>query len=255
MRLPGVLTIALAMLLWLPPAAQAQDLGEDFTNIEPKVIMASGSLRDPEFRVESRKLGFRRDVEMLQWAREEGQYVKRWSDSALNDEGFDPAHRNPGMPSLKSELWLSREATIDGKPVEPSVLMALGTWIRVRPNFSRVPYRWSRRFEPDGDGMSNSDNPLEPTVGDVRITWSEMFVPTLERQVVFANGIWQLPENLKLDYATREELVKQTERAQARHSLTEFLFRFWGFAAAALVLFLVGLRGVLNFRARRRADG
>lgn len=243
--------VCMCVMLAISGVAFAQDSADDFTNSDPKVIVTKGILKDPEFRVESRKLGFRRDVEMLQWAREEGEYVKRWRDARMPDEGFDAAHRNPPMPLLRSAVWLSKDATIDGKPVDPSVLMSLGQWIRMRPSFSKVPYRWSRRFEPDGDGMSNSDNPLEPAIGDVRITWSEMFVPTLERQVVYANGLWQLTENLKIDYATREELLRQSHADDARINLNNFLFRVWSWAALALFLGLLTARIYLNHRKAR----
>ena len=247
MRWWVLLCLSIAMLV--AGVASAQD--DDFTNSDPKVVVTKGILKDPEFRVESRKLGFRRDVEMLQWTREEGEYVMRWRDARIPDESFDADHRNPPMPLLRSAIWLSDDATIDGKPVDPAVLMSLGQWIRMRPSFSKVPYRWSLRFEPDGDGMSNSDNPLEPAIGDVRITWSEMFVPTLERQVVFANGMWQLTDSLSIDYATREQLLRQSHQDEARITLNNFLFRFWSWAAMTLFATLLIARIYLNYKKAR----
>ena len=220
----------------------ADDTVESYTNIEPKTIRTESLLKDPELRVESRKLGLRRTVEMLQWDRQNGEYVKVWSDSPVPDVGFDARHKNPQMPSLRNAVWLAGDATIDGIPVEDSVLMALGQWISIRPSFRRVPYRWSLRFEPDGDGLSDSDNPLEPKVGDVRLTWSEMFVPTLERQVVLANGVWQLPENVQLDEATRTQLIREREASESRVSWNDMLIDLWWKAALTLLVGLVAFR-------------
>ena len=251
--------VGCVLLFGLAVSVHAQSLTDDtadsYVNLEPKSIRSDDVLRDPELKVESRKLGLRRKVEMLQWTREGGEYVKVWRDSHVPDEGFDDRHRNPSMPNLRNAVWLAKDATIDGKPVEASVLMALGQWIDIRPSFSRVPYRWSLRFQPEGDGMTDSDNPLEPEVGDVRLSWAEMFVPTLERQVVLANGVWQLPENLQLDAATRQELIEQRDAASSRLSWNNFLTQLWWQSALALLVFLIGLRLFVNWRHRHKKKG
>ena len=120
----------------------------------------------------------------------------------------------------------------------------------MRPGFSRVPFRWSRRFQPDGDGLSDSDNPLNPQVGDVRMFWSELFVPTLERQVILADGKWQLPGTVQLDEATVRTLNRQLQDAQQRRSLRDLLSRMWTLAAFGLLTLLIMARVVLIRRAR-----
>ena len=228
--------------------ADETDTAERLTNTEPKTIQSRQTLRDPEIRVESRKLGLRRQVEMLQWERDGDGFVKVWRDAPV--VSGDVQHSNPPMPKLQNAVWLASDANRDGQQVDPGVLMALGQWIRVRPGFSRVPFRWSRRFQPDGDGLSDSDNPLNPQVGDVRMFWSELFVPTLERQVILADGKWQLPGTVQLDEATVRALNRQLQDAQQRRSLRDLLSRMWTLAAFGLLTLLIVARVVLIRRAR-----
>lgn len=252
-----VAAIGLALLFLVTTSvghaiAEETDTAERLTNAEPKTIQSRQTLRDPEIRVESRKLGLRRQVEMLQWEREGDRYVKVWRDTPVIVDGADAQHRNPPMPKLQNAIWLASDANIDGQRVDPGVLMALGQWIRIRPGFSRVPYRWSRRFQPDGDGLSDSDNPLNPQIGDVRLSWSELFVPTLERQVVLADGKWQLPGTVQLDEATVRSLNRQLQDAQERRSLRDLLSRMWTLAAFSLLMLLIVARVILIRRARNR---
>lgn len=184
-RLLATLALAgIGGLLALPMHAQEMpDPGAEPRLAEP--------LRDPDFGVRTREPGLERVVEMFQWQATDAGYVRDWSERQVDSSGFAPGHDNPAFP-LQGKRWLPSAVTVDGKPLDPGVLEALGEWREFRPGFSALPGNLSATFQPEGDGLGSAENPLAPEVGDLRIHWRERALPPLRGLVELRDGTWQL---------------------------------------------------------------
>lgn len=153
------------------------------------------SVRDPEFGVVARHLGLERHVEMLQWQRTPSGYARVWSERPIDSSSFTPDHRNPAVFPLHGERWMASVVRIDDKPVDPEVLMQRGVWRDMRPGFSALPPNLAATFQPEGDGLGSAENPLAPHVGDLRIRWRDLVLPSLDGKISLRNGRWEsLPE-------------------------------------------------------------
>ena len=172
----------LALLAALP-VSQAQEA--------PQLLPRPGrAIRDPDFRVETRQFGLDRQVEMLQWRPAGAGYEPVWNTAPIASAGFDEAHRNPAGLPIGGERWWATDATLNGRPLAPEVLRALGEWRDFRPSYNRLPVNLAATFQPDGDGLSSSENPLDPQIGDVRITWRELILPPLQGKVELRDASW-----------------------------------------------------------------
>lgn len=178
--------LALAALLAIASAVQAQPAPQG----DP---VTDAVVRDAEFGVVARHFGLERRVEMLQWQAVRGRYARVWSEAPIDSSGFAPAHANPGRFPLRSQRWIAAPITLDGKPLAPQVIERLGEWRSFRPNFSALPGNLAATFQPEGDGLGSAENPLDPQVGDLRIHWREMRLPSLADKVVLRDGRWQVP--------------------------------------------------------------
>jgi hypothetical protein len=158
----------------------------------PGVPQPDRSVRDPEFGVVARHYGLERRVEMLQWRRTAGGYATTWSELPIDSTTFSEGHGNPAGFPLQSRRWTAATITIDGKPLDPAVVTALGEWKVFRPSFSSLPANLAATFQPEGDGLGSADNPLEPHVGDLRVHWRELILPPLDQRIALRDGRWQL---------------------------------------------------------------
>lgn len=181
--------VALAGLLLLAGLALA---GTVRAQEAAGVLRTEPLLRDVEFGVVARAPGLERRVEMLQWTRTPEGYVHVWSDEPIDASAFAPGHANPVAWPLPGRRWLARSVTLDGRPVDPQVIAALGEWRDFRPSFDALPGNMSATFQPEGDGLGSADNPLAPQVGDLRIRWRQLVLPPLQGRVVLRDGRWQL---------------------------------------------------------------
>jgi len=154
---------------------------------------AGSELRDREFGVGTDQFGLDRRVEMYQWRRTgEDNYDRIWKAAWIDSSEFAPGHENPPELPLDSRRWWSADATLDGRPLDKSVLKALGQWQDFRPGFSRLPGNLAATFQPEGDGLISSQNPLDPQIGDLRISWRELTLPPLAGKVELRDGAWRL---------------------------------------------------------------
>ncbi|HEY4581844.1 MAG TPA: TMEM43 family protein [Lysobacter sp.] len=177
------IALALALATGIAGAAAAPDA-------DP---VKSNPLEDPDFHVTSSQFGLERRVEMYQWRRDpDGGYSKVWNAAPIDASDFDPAHRNPARLPVRNRQWWVDSVTLDGRPLPLGVVRLLGQWQVARPNFSRLPSRFASRFQPEGDGLASSYNPLAPAIGDVRITWHEFVLPPLAGKVELREGAWRL---------------------------------------------------------------
>lgn len=180
----------LAALLLVAGAVGATDPIDALPESEPET---SQSLQDPDFRVVTRQFGLERRVEMYQWRLAGDDYVRVWNDARIDSARFAPAHQNPELP-ITGRRWRVEQVSMDGKPIAREVLDTLGEWRVFRPPFSRLPANLAATFQPEGDGLGSSDNPLRPDIGDLRITWRELVLPPLAGRVRLRDGQWQLSD-------------------------------------------------------------
>ena len=197
-------------------------------------------MRDAEFGVVTHQFGLERTVEMYQWHRAGQGYFAGWSLEPVDSTGFAPGHANPGAFPLQSRQWRALRVTLDGKPLAGTAVARFGEWRSFRPNFSALPGNLSATFQPEGDGLGSAENPLDPQVGDLRITWRELVLPSLQGLVVLRDGEWVLPGSPATDaIADDSEAIDDARTSDATRWI----------AAGGLLLILAA---VFAFLRRRR---
>jgi len=231
---------AAALLAAISAAVPIQVATAQAPDGAPGVPQPDRSVRDPEFGVVARHYGLERRVEMLQWRQVAGGYATTWSEFPIDSATFSEGHRNPAGFPLQSRRWTAATITIDGKPLDPSVVSALGQWKAFRPSFSALPANLAATFQPEGDGLGSADNPLEPHVGDLRIHWRELILPPLDQRIVLRDGRWQLVAPTTAGDALSAPVSGNDAAAPTVHA-----HRAWWFGGAFVVL-------VAALAARRR---
>lgn len=198
-------------------------------------------LVDQEFGVRTRQFGLDRRVEMYQWQRSDDGYERVWRPAPIVSAGFAPGHDNPTEMPLENRRWWASRPSLDGKPLDADVLRALGEWRVLHPNFTRLPANLAASFQPEGEGLGSAENPLDPQIGDLRITWRELELPSLAGRVELRDGTWRLVDEIgEYDDAVAEPAAPETGRTQ----------RLWPWFGVGLLV-IVGL-GVASRRKRLR---
>ena len=152
---------------------------------------AAEAPRDADFGVVAQgAIGLERRVEMYQWQPAGDGYRLGWSEGVVDSSGFRAGHENPAEAPLRSQRWAPRRVTLDGSPVAPEAIEALGRWEVLRPDFSALPGNLSATFQPEGDGLGSAANPVHPEVGDLKITWRELRMPPDYAGLVLEDGRW-----------------------------------------------------------------
>lgn len=217
-----------------------------FAQSEPEDAPESGTtLVDRDFGVSTREFGLERRVEMYQW-RADGavgaeQYQRVWNSARIDSSGFAPGHDNPSELPLASQRWWSQQATLDGMPLDITVLRALGEWRDFRPSFSQLPGNLAATFQPEGDGLSSSENPLDPQIGDLRLSWSELVLPPLAGKIELRDGSWRLVPEVVAAPAVPSSAVDQIANKQ------DSARRLWLWLGGGIISMIA-----LLFAARRR---
>lgn len=152
--------------------------------------LSGGETRDPDFGVTTRQFGLERRVEMYQWSTGEHGYRRVWNPALIDSSRFAPGYENPPEFPLPGERWWAPGPTLDGRPLHGSVLRQFGEWREFRPGFSRLPANLAATFQPDGDGLVSAENPLDPQIGDLRVNWRELVLPSLQGRVALRDGVW-----------------------------------------------------------------
>jgi hypothetical protein len=200
-------------------------------------------MRDAEFGVVTHQFGLERTVEMYQWHRAGQGYFAGWSLEPVDSTGFAPGHDNPGAFPLQSRQWRALRVTLDGKPLAGSAVARFGEWRSFRPNFSALPGNLSATFQPEGDGLGSAENPLDPQVGDLRITWRELVLPSLQGLVLLRDGEWVLPDAPAEAAPASDEEEPGSERSNPG---------VWRWLAAGALLLIFAVAFAYRGRARRR---
>ena len=203
---------------------------------------SNGELRDPDFRVVTRQFGLERRVEMYQWRSGEAGYSRVWNQAPIDSAGFAPGHDNPLAVPIQSQRWWASAPTLDGSPLDITVLKSLGQWRTFRPGFSRLPANLAAAFQPEGDGLGTAENPLDPQIGDLRVSWRELALPPLADQVAMRNGAWHpIPDAVRPVQGDEQNQPVETAAHQSVRALWPWLF-------AALLPVLA----VVSWRRRRK---
>lgn len=214
---------------------------------------AGGELRDADFGVGTDQFGLDRQVEMYQWRRVgEDRYDLVWKAAWIDSSQFSAGHENPPELPLASRHWWAPQPTLDGKPLDLAVLKALGQWQEFRPGFSRLPANLAATFQPEGDGLTSSENPLDPQVGDLRVSWRELVLPPLEGRVVLVDGVWELAQPA----TPRPSEARPPVQASALDGAVERDGRYWPWIAGGLLglgLLVFAGRAALSRRQPRRS--
>ena len=164
---------------------------------------------------------------MYQWRLgENGVYGRVWHGGLIDSSGFDGMHVNPPKLPIDNRRWWAEQPTLDGRPLDQAVLRSLGEWRVLRPNFSRLPANLAASFQPEGEGLGSAENPLEPEIGDVRVSWRELVLPPLAGKVVLRNGAWRLAGDA--DEGNGPDPASDPDAKPAQ--------RMWPFIAAGLLV-------------------
>lgn len=183
--------LSLTMLLAFAGNACAQDTLLD-------APQPGKSVRDPEFGVIARHIGLERQVDMLQWQATSTGYARIWSAQPIDSSKFASEHRNPGAIPLRSQRWIASTVSVDGKPLDAEVIRQMGVWQDFRPSFSALPANLAATFQPEGDGLGSAVNPLAPQIGDLRIRWRDLVMPSLDGKISLRDGRWQLLPEVRI---------------------------------------------------------
>ncbi|MEJ7747065.1 MAG: TMEM43 family protein, partial [Luteimonas sp.] len=183
---------------------------------------AAKTVADAEFGVSTLQLGLERRVEMYQWRTVGSEYDKVWSHQRIDSKTFAAGHGNPAEFPLSGRQWIAPEILLDHKPLDGGVLNALGQWRDYRPDFSGLPGNLSATFQPEGDGLGSAINPLDPQVGDLRITWRELVLPPLKGAVAMDNGVWTIARVQSAD-PTTVAAPEATETTYSKREMAGFV--------------------------------
>jgi hypothetical protein len=154
-----------------------------------KLVHVSGDVRsaqgvmDDTFGVRAKALGLRRQVEMHQWVEKEtgsGQdrkfvYSREWRDSFVDSSRFrsPQGHSNGGGMPFRGETFHASDARIEAYPVGVAA-RRLGSDSEFRVDDAALAQARSmsqRRVQIVNGGFYFGNDPTQPSVGDLRVTY------------------------------------------------------------------------------------
>jgi len=231
------LTVAGTLRAQAPTQQRTEPVGEPVAEAPP---------RDKEFGVRTREFGLQRRVEMYQWRKGDDGYMRVWSEEPISSAAHDAQHANPGEFPIRTRYWIAARVTLDGRPLQDDVLREFGRWRTFRPGFTALPGNLAATFQPEGDGLSSTENPLDPQIGDLRITWRELTLPPLAGKVALENGTWVLVRGaVRQDLADAAGPVARPDAYRASAA-----GRGWSLIALCAVVALIA--ALFLWRRRRR---
>ncbi|HTA66314.1 MAG TPA: TMEM43 family protein [Xanthomonadaceae bacterium] len=219
-------------------------------------IESTAEVADPIFLIHARVLGLERSVEMLQWRRFDtpaSHYETTWSAGHIDSSAFDATHRNPADFPFNGERWWTADASLDGHPVSAGVLGVVDAWTAFKPDLSQLPTNLAVSFQPDGEWLSTSQDPVHPQVGDVRVRWQAMPSAAAPAGVRLVDGKWEMPSKpvavASLPVSAPAQPLPTSGAFGAIKAWIQQMFGAWaaGLAVAGVVLAL----GLLALRRRR----
>lgn len=248
MRVCGLVcaaVFAVSLIVGTAGAAPVAPQADASPVLEEESPKSGGVLRDREFGVASSQFGLERQVELYQWRRSGDGFVPVWHGAIIDSSAFPEERRNPSVMPLESRRWWADAPTLAGRPIDREVVVSLGRWTEFRPDFARLPGNLAAAFQPEGNGLGSSENPLEPNIGDVRVRWRELVLPELVGRVELRHGRWHLTSEAAARVVAPAEPLVQLQTPFRR--LLRDVSPWW---LALVGLGLIGLWGLIR-RARR----
>jgi Transmembrane protein 43 len=182
-------------------AATVVEANADAVNpqFDGKLVNLSGLMepataaRDPMFGITADKaLRLSRMVEMYQWKEEASShsqqsvggskttettysYQRVWSAHAISSAQFKAQanHQNPPM-SLQSATFDGGDVKLGAYRVDPSVLSKVSTFTPLPARATPPP-----GYQASGDGFYRGQDPNQPAIGDLRVTFSTVAAQTI----------------------------------------------------------------------------
>ncbi len=159
--------------------------------------------RDPVFGVSGDGLvRLARRVEMFQWTEEISttsqsnvggskttektySYKKAWSEIAINSANFNArtGHQNPAMP-VASQRFTAGDVRLGAYKVGPALLEHLTGFSGLQPK--AVP---PTGYQSVAEGFYRGQNPADPAVGDMRVSFASVAAQTVSVAAAVAGGI------------------------------------------------------------------
>jgi hypothetical protein len=202
-------------------------------------------------------LRLKRQVEMYQWKQEEKTetqknlggsetkkttytYRKEWSSETIDSSRFRETqnHRNPPMP-INSTTIDSPDVKLGVYRVDPALLDNVSAFKPFAPGATPAGYQNL------GDVVYRAQNPSDPAIGDIRVTYSAVPAQTMSVIALQASGIlapYPGVNGYQVGLAepglvTADVMVK--EKKHEEQSLT-WILRGVGFAVMLIGFFLAG---------------
>ena len=250
------LTLAACLLaapLQAQPRLPAPGTGVDDAMVVG-VLRPVGLVEDPVFGIAAPALGLWRQVEMYQWREvtvpgQAPRYETAWSESAIDSAAFAaPAgHQNPGALPFQSERWFAPEARLGDRPIGPAGLwQGLEGWQPLSPDPTALPPNLALLFIADGVGLSTSEDPLQPRIGDLRVRWSALPGGPVAAEVVESGEGYRPASEAAVVRRVPAVPEPMPGLAGGRHLASDLWI--W---VAGLLLFAVLIATVLVFRSRK----
>lgn len=174
-----------------------------------KLVHLSGMLRpttpakDPEFDVTTDGLArLTRMVEMYQWHEESSTsshqnvggskttettytYKRDWSERPIDSGHFKVpgGHQNPPMPS-RTATFDGGQVRIGAYMVDPSVLNRISAFTPLRPQTPPPA-----GYQVSGDGFYRGQDPGQPAVGDLRVSFTAVPAQTVSVAAAQSSGV------------------------------------------------------------------
>lgn len=153
------------------------------------------TLTDDAFAVSITALRLKRTVEMYQWKENKStrtekkagggekkvttySYSRVWSSSLIRSSGFKrrSGHENPGSMPFPSQTRNATLVTVGAFRLSPALIQEIDNWKPVAVDSSSpVPAALGSRGMIHGDGYYRGDDPGNPAIGDVRITFKAVY--------------------------------------------------------------------------------
>lgn len=228
------------------------------------LVTSTGRLQDDELQVGVEgALQFRREVEMFQWQEQASSkteknlggsetttttysYSRGWGSRLEDSSAFQKpvGHENPAQMDYSALQQVAEDARLGAFRLRSNEVRSLSAYQSLDLS-GREFAMLDRPHQVQGTVLYLGDNPAQPQVGDLRISFS--YVPAMQASIVARqDGESLLPyrtrngSSLLLLRTGEQRMDAMFESAQSDNSLTAWLLRLAGF-----VLMYAGLRAIM----------
>lgn len=221
-------------------------------------------LSDETFNVTSNGLKLRRNVQIYQWEEEtstqtkkklggseekvtEYKYSKSWSDDLINSSNFKrPEYQNPQNIAYQKRNFQASSVSLGAFKLSDSLIAKINNYenINVAPD-SKLTLSDGANVTPYQGGYYIGNDPSQPEVGDLRITFSQVMPSVVSVVAQQSNDSFQ-------EYTTETgsvlllELGSVSADKMFQTAMTENTILTWALRLLGLIVMGVGLSLVLR---------